>query len=73
MGGVEMNNIDELLSRWDEHRTFSDLPFREDMKYCTVTIDEPIKKVGLEELINNCRNKINSGIKNVRRSFEKER
>jgi hypothetical protein len=68
-----MNNIDELLSRWDEHRTFSDLPFREDMRYCTVTIDEPIKKVGLEELINNCRNKINSGIKNVRRSFEKER
>jgi hypothetical protein len=67
-----MNNIDELLSRWDEHRTFTDLPFREDMKYCTVTIDEPEKK-GLEELINGVRNKINSGIKNVRRSFEKER
>jgi hypothetical protein len=61
-----MNNIDELLSRWDEHRTFTDLPFREDMKYCTVTIDEPEKK-GLEELINGVRNKINNKVKSIRR------
>ena len=68
-----MNNIEELLNTWSEHRIFAELPFREDMKYCTVTLDEPIKKKNLDELINGVRNKINSGIKNVRRSFEKER
>jgi hypothetical protein len=68
-----MNNIEELLLDWDTPRTFKELPYRHIMPECTVTIDEPIKKVGLEELINNCRHKINSGIKNVRRSFEKER
>jgi hypothetical protein len=67
-----MNNIDELLNTWSEVRTFKELPFREDMKYCTVTIDEPEKK-GLDELLGNIRHRINSGIKNVRRSFEKER
>ena len=67
-----MNNIDELLSRWDEHRIFSELPFREDMKFCTVTVDEPEKK-GLDELLGNIRHRINSGIKNVRKSFKKER
>ena len=67
-----MNNIDELLNTWSEVRTFKELPYRHLMSECTVTVDEPEKK-GLEELINNCRNKINSGIKNVRRSFEKER
>ena len=67
-----MNNIDELLSRWDEHRTFSELPYREDMRLVTVTIDEPEKK-SLDELLGNIRHKINSGIKNVRRNFEKER
>jgi hypothetical protein len=32
-----------------------------------------LKRKNLDELINGVRNKINSGIKNVRRSFEKER
>ena len=68
-----MNNIDELLSRWDEHRTFAELPYRHLMSECMVTVDEPIKRKNLDELINGVRNKINSGIKNVRRSFEKER
>ena len=68
-----MNNIDELLSRWDEHRTFAELPYRHLMSECMVTVDEPVKRKNLDELINGVRNKINSGIKNVRRSFEKER
>ena len=67
-----MNNIDELLSRWDEHRIFTELPYRHIMPYCTVTLDEPEKK-SLDELLGNIRHRINSGIKNVRRSFEKER
>ena len=67
-----MNNIDELLNSWSEVRTFKELPYRHLMSECTVTIDEPEKK-GLDELINGVRNKINSGIKNVRKSFEKER
>ena len=67
-----MNNIDELLSRWDEHRIFSELPFREDMRLVTVTLDEPEKK-SLDELLGNIRHRINSGIKNVRRNFERER
>ena len=66
-------DIEELLLDWDNAKTFKELPYREDMKYCTVTVDEPVKKVGLEELINGVRNKINSGIKNVRRGFERER
>ena len=67
-----MNNIDELLSRWDEHRIFAELPYRHIMPECTVTVDEPEKK-GLDELLGNIRHRINSGIKNVRRSFKKER
>lgn len=67
-----MNNIDELLSRWDEHRVFTDLPYRHLMSECTVTLDEPEKK-GLDELLGNIRHRINSGIKNVRKSFERER
>ena len=66
-------DIEKLLLDWDTARTFKELPYRHLMSECTVTVDEPVKKVGLEELINNCRHKINSGIKNVRRSFEKER
>ena len=68
-----MNNIDELLSRWDEHRVFKELPYRHLMSECMVTVDEPVKRKNLDELINGVRNKINSGIKNVRRSFERER
>ena len=67
-----MNNIEELLSRWDEHRTFSDLPFREDMKYCTITIDEAEKK-GLDELLGNIRHRINNKVKSIRKGMERER
>ena len=66
-------DIERLLNDWDTHRTFSDLPYRHLMSECMVTVDEPIKRKNLDELINGVRNKINSGIKNVRRSFEKER
>lgn len=68
-----MNNIEELLSRWSENRTFEELPYRHLMSECMVTVDEPVKRKNLDELINGVRNKINSGIKNVRRSFERER
>ena len=68
-----MNNIDELLNRWDEVRTFEELPYRHLMSECMVTVDEPVKRKNLDELINGVRNKINSGIKNVRRSFERGR
>ena len=67
-----MNNIDELLSRWDEHRIFTELPFREDMKYCTITLDEP-KKKGLDELLGNIRHRINNKVKSIRKGIEKER
>ena len=60
-----MNNIDELLSRWDEHRIFTDLPYREDMRLVTVTLDEPEKK-GLDELLGNIRHRINSKVKSIR-------
>ena len=67
-----MNNIDELLSRWDEHRIFSELPFREDMRLVTVTLDETEKK-GLDELLGNIRHRMNNKVKSIRKSFEKER
>mgnify|MGYP003397435177 CR=1 FL=1 len=67
-----MNNIDELLNRWDEHRTFSDLPYRHIMPYCTVTIDEPEKK-GLDELLGNIRHRINNKVKSIRREIERGR
>ena len=67
-----MNNIDELLNSWSEARTFEELPYRHLMSECTITLDEPEKK-GLDELLGNIRHRINSGIKNVRRSFERER
>ena len=67
-----MNNIDELLSRWDEHRIFSELPFREDMKFCTVTLDEPEKK-GLDELLGNIRYRINNKVKSIRKGMERGR
>ena len=65
-------NIEELLLDWDNPKTFKELPYRHLMSECTVTIDEPEKK-SLDELLGNIRHRINSGIKNVRRSFEKER
>ena len=61
-----MNNIDELLSRWDEHRIFSELPFREDMRLVTITLDEPEKK-GLDELLGNIRHRINNKVKSIRK------
>ena len=65
-------DIERLLNDWGTHRTFSDLPFREDMKYCTVTIDEPGKK-GLDELLGNIRHRINNKVKSIRRGIERER
>ena len=65
-------DIEELLLDWDNPKTFKELPYREDMKYCTVTIDEPEKK-GLDELLGNIRHRINNKVKSIRRSFEKER
>ena len=65
-------DIEELLLDWDNPKTFKELPYRHLMSECTVTVDEPEKK-GLDELLGNIRHRINSGIKNVRRSFEKER
>lgn len=67
-----MDNIEELLNSWSETRTFKELPYRHLMSECMVTIDEPEKK-SLDELLGNIRHRINSGIKNVRRSFERER
>ena len=66
-------DVEKLLADWDTHRTFEELPYRHLMSECMVTVDEPVKRKNLDELINGVRNKINSGIKNVRRSFEKER
>ena len=69
-----MNNIDELLSRWDEHRTFSDLPYRHIMPECTVTMDDRVgEEKGLDKLINETRRKINNSIKKVRSSINIER
>ena len=67
-----MNNIYELLSRWDEHRIFSELPFREDMRLVTVTIDEPEKK-SLDELLGNIRHRINNKVKSIRKGMERGR
>ena len=61
-----MNNIDELLSRWSEARTFKELPYRHLMSECTVTVDEPVKRKNLDELINGVRNKINNKVKSIR-------
>ena len=69
-----MNNIDELLSRWDEHRTFSELPYRHIMPECTVTMDDRVgEEKGLDKLINETRKKINNSIKKVRSSINIER
>ena len=62
-----MNNIDELLSNWSETRTFKELPFREDMKLVTVTLDEPETK--LDKLIDKAKQKVNNSIKRVKSSI----
>ena len=69
-----MNNIDELLSRWDEHRTFEELPYRHLMSECTITMDDRVgEEKGLDKLINEARRKINNSIKKVRSSINIER
>ena len=62
-----MNNIDELLNTWSEVRTFKELPFREDMKLVTVTLDEPETK--LDKLIDKAKQKVNNSIKRVKSSI----
>lgn len=69
-----MNNIEELLNTWGEHRTFAELPFKEDMKYCTVTMDDKIsEEKGLDKLINEARRKVNNSIKKIRKSIDKSK
>ena len=65
-------DIEKILADWNTHRTFEEKPFQEDMKYCTVTIDEPEKK-GLEELLGNIRHRINNKVKSIRREIERGR
>ena len=60
-------DIERLLNDWDTHRTFSDLPFREDMRFVTVTLDEPETK--LDKLINKAKQKVNNSIKRVKSSI----
>ena len=38
-----MNNIDELLNRWDEARIFKEIPYKLIMPETLVTLDEPIQ------------------------------
>jgi hypothetical protein len=67
-------NIEELLLDWDNPKTFKELPYREDMRYCTVTIDDRVgEEKGLDKLINKARRKINNSIKKVRSSINIER
>ena len=69
-----MNNIEELLNNWSETRTFSELPFREDMKYCTVTMDDRVgEEKGLDKLINEARRKVKSMTDKIRKSMDIER
>ena len=68
-----MNNIEELLSRWDEARTFEELPYRHLMSECMVTVDEPVKKKNLDELLCNIRHRINNKVKSIRRGMERSR
>ena len=69
-----MNNIDELLSRWSENRTFEELPYRHLMSECTITIDDRVgEEKGLDKLINNARRKVYNSIKKIRKSINIER
>ena len=69
-----MNNIDELLNRWDEVRTFEELPYRHLMSECTITMDDRVgEEKGLDKLINNARRKVNNSIKKIRKSINIER
>ena len=61
-----MNNIEELLNRWDEVRIFKEIPYKHIMPETLVTLDEPEKK-GLDELLGNIRHRINSKVKSIRK------
>ena len=65
-------DIEELLLDWDSPKTFKELPYREDMRLVTVTLDEPEKK-SLDELLGNIRHRINNKVKSIRKGIEKER
>ena len=65
-------DIEKLLLDWDNPKTFKELPYREDMQYCTVTLDEPEKK-GLDELLGNIRHRINNKVKSIRKGMERGR
>ena len=64
-------DIEKILADWNTHRTFSDLPFREDMRFVTVTLDEPETK--LDKLIDKAKQKVNNSIKKIRKSINIER
>ena len=59
-------DIEELLLDWDSPKTFKELPYREDMRLVTVTLDEPEKK-GLDELLGNIRHRINNKVRSIRK------
>ena len=68
-------DVEKLLADWDTPRTFAELPFREDMKYCTVTMDDkvPEKGKGLDGLINAARRQVKSMSDKIRKSTDIER
>ena len=65
-------DIEELLLDWDSPKTFKELPYREDMRLVTVTLDEPEKK-SLDELLGNIRHRINNKVKSIRKGIERGR
>ena len=67
-------DVEKLLADWNTHRTFEEKPFQEDMKYCTVTMDDRVgEEKGLDKLINNARRKVNNSIKKIRKSIDKSK
>ena len=69
-----MNNIDELLNRWDEVRIFKEIPYKHIMPETLVTLDEPIQnEFKIDKQINGVRHRINRVIKNIRKNIKKEK
>ena len=67
-------DIEKLLLDWDNAKTFKELPYREGMRYCTVTMDDRVgEEKGLDKLINNARRKVNNSIKKIRKSIDKSK
>ena len=67
-------DVEKILETWSEPKTFSELPFREDMKYCTVTMDDRVgEEKGLDKLINEARRKVKSMTDKIRKSMDIER